>query len=105
MTARSQQLKQSLIELLDDHRVTAIVTNRPDGWLQTTIVSHINDGFLLYCFVTRNSRKYANVTRDSRVSIAIGSDAKLPTAIKGLSLAAWCCPRLTGQSARLPEHG
>jgi len=47
----------------------------------------VNDGFLLYCFVARNTQKYANILRDPRISIAIGSDATDPLDIKGLSLA------------------
>lgn len=66
----------------------AIATNRPDGWPQTTLVGYINDGFLPYCFIARNSQKHANILRDSRVSVAIGSDAPRPLDIKGLSFAA-----------------
>ena len=64
-----------------------IATNRPDGWPHATMVRYVNDGFLLYSFVAGNSQKYANVRRDPRVSIAIGSDATQPLAIRGLSLA------------------
>ncbi|MBI4273332.1 MAG: pyridoxamine 5'-phosphate oxidase family protein [Rhizobiales bacterium] len=64
-----------------------IATNRADGWPQATMVGYINDGFLLYCFVARNAQKHANILRDPRVSIAIGSDAAKPLDIKGLSLA------------------
>ena len=64
-----------------------IATNRPDGWPHATMVRYVNDGFLLYSFVAGNSQKYANVLRDPRVSIAIGSDATQPLNIKGLSLA------------------
>jgi Pyridoxamine 5'-phosphate oxidase len=64
-----------------------IATNRPDGWPQATMVGYVNDGYLLYCFLARNTQKYANILRDRRVSIAIGSDALHPIDIKGLSLA------------------
>ena len=82
------KLKALILRLLDEHRVMTIATNRPDGWPQATMVGYVNDGFLLYCFVARNTQKYANILRDSRVSIAIGDDAANPSAIKGLSLAA-----------------
>ena len=65
----------------------AIATNRVDGWPQVTMVGYVNDGFLLYCFIARNSQKHANILCDPRVSIAIGSDAPRPLDIKGLSLA------------------
>jgi pyridoxamine 5'-phosphate oxidase-like protein len=79
--------KDLILQILDSHRVMAVATNRPDGWPQVTMVGYVNDGFLLYCFVDRNSQKCANILRDGRVSIAIGSDASKPCDIKGLSLA------------------
>jgi len=81
------RLKDLILRLLNAHRVMAIATYRPDGWPQTTMVGYVNVGFLLYCFVARNSQKHANIMRDGRVSIAIGSDAAQPLDIKGLSLA------------------
>jgi hypothetical protein len=80
--------KRLILELLDNHRLMTMATNRPDGWPQVTTVGYVNDGFLLYCFVARNSQKHANVLRDARVSIAIGSDTSRPLDIKALSLAA-----------------
>ncbi len=89
MTADSghrSQLKDLVIRLLSEHRVLTIATNRADGWPQATMVGYVNDGFLLYCFVARNAQKHANIIRDPRVSIAIGSDTPQPLDIKGLSL-------------------
>jgi hypothetical protein len=51
------------------------------------MVGYVNDGFLLYCFVTRDTQKYTNISRDPRVSITIGTDDPKPLDIKGLSLA------------------
>ncbi len=84
-------LKALILRLLDEHRVMTIATNRPDGWPQATTVGYVNDGYLLYCFVARNTQKYANILRDPRVSVAIGTDAPKPTDIKGLSLAGRAC--------------
>ncbi len=83
----NRTLKDLVFRLLNGHRIMTIATNRSDGWPQATVVGYINDGFLLYCFVARNAQKYANILRDPRVSIAIGSDATRPRDIKGLSLA------------------
>lgn len=80
-------LKDTIIQLLDAHRIMTIATNRPDGWPQATTVSYANDGLVLYSFVARNGQKYSNIRRDSRVSIAIARDYPQPLAIKGLSLA------------------
>lgn len=45
-----------------------MATIRPDGWPQATMVGYVNDGYLLYCFVARNTQKFANVERDPRIS-------------------------------------
>lgn len=81
------RLKAVILGLLNEHRVMTIATNRPDGWPQATMVGYVNDGYLLYCFIPRSTQKYANILRDRRVSIAIGSDAPNPLDVKGLSLA------------------
>jgi general stress protein 26 len=81
------KLKDLILRLLNQHRLMTIATNRPDGWPQATMVGYVNDGFLLYCFIARNSQKHRNLLRDGRVSIAIGSDAARPLDIKGLSFA------------------
>jgi general stress protein 26 len=81
------RLKDFVLRLLDQHRIMTIATNRSDGWPQATIVGYVNDGFLLYCFIARNAQKFANIERDPRVSIAIGTDASHPLEIQGLSLA------------------
>jgi general stress protein 26 len=90
--AVTRKLKNLVLQLLNEHRVMTISTNRADGWPQATIVGYVNDGFLLYCFIARNAQKFANILRDPRVSIAIGSDAPQPRDIKGLSLAATASP-------------
>ncbi len=106
-------LKSLILRLLNEHRVMTIATNRPDGWPQATMVGYVNDGFLLYCFVARNSQKYANIRHDRRVSVAIGSDAPQPLNIKGLSLAgratvtndAWELDHVAGlRLKRYPEY-
>ena len=76
------------VEILDKHRLMAMATLRPDGWPQATMVSYANDGLLLFFIVSTRSQKYANINRDSRVSIAIGRDFDDPQQIEGLSIAA-----------------
>ena len=66
---------QPAIEILDSHRQMAISSVRPDGWPQTTIVGYANDGWTLYFLIFRGSQKFANISRDDRVSIAVSSDA------------------------------
>lgn len=79
-------LKAKILELLDEHRVMAIATNRADGWPQVTIVGYAHHDLSLYFAVARSSQKLANIKRDPRVSIAIGSDG--PGTLRGLSMAA-----------------
>jgi general stress protein 26 len=85
--AMMPRLKALILRLLHEHRVMTLATLRPDGWPQATMVGYVNDGFLLYCFVARSTQKFANIQRDPRVSVAIGSDAANPMAVRGLSLA------------------
>ena len=83
-----QQYKRQIIELLDAHRIMTVATNRADGWPQATVVGYANDGLIIYCLIARDSQKFANISRDPRVSIAIANDYPQPLQIKGLSLAA-----------------
>ncbi len=81
-------MEQKAIEILNQHHLMAIATLRPDGWPQATMVSYANDGLLLYFVVSRASQKYANIERDSRVSMVVGRDFEDPSQIKALSIAA-----------------
>jgi len=62
-------------------------TNRPDGRPQATFIGYTNDGLVMYAIVGRESQKYANITRDPRVSIAVAKAYPQPLDIKGLSMA------------------
>ena len=81
-------IKRQIVDLLDAHRIMTIATNRADGWPQATIVGYVNDGLVIHALIGRNSQKFANISRDPRISIAIGNDVRQPTAIAGLSMAA-----------------
>jgi nitroimidazol reductase NimA-like FMN-containing flavoprotein (pyridoxamine 5'-phosphate oxidase superfamily) len=82
------QFKRQIVDLLNQHRIMTIATNRPDGWPQATVVSYANDGLIIYCRISRDSQKCANIARDPRVSLAIAKDYPQPLQIKGLSIAA-----------------
>jgi nitroimidazol reductase NimA-like FMN-containing flavoprotein (pyridoxamine 5'-phosphate oxidase superfamily) len=69
-------MEDKAIAILDSQRTMAISTVRPDGWPQTTIVGYANDGLLIYFLISRNSQKLANITRDDRVSLAVGLEPK-----------------------------
>jgi general stress protein 26 len=82
------ELRTLTLDLLDNHRIMTIATNRPDGWPQATVVGYSNEGLTIYCFIARTSQKYSNIVRDKRLSIAIASDFPDPLQIRGLSMAA-----------------
>jgi len=81
-----QEFKRQIVELLDQHRIMSIATNRSDGWPQVTVVGYANDGLIIYSFIARDGQKYANIAGDARVSLAIAKDYPQPLQIKGLSL-------------------
>jgi len=81
-------VKEKAIDILQDNRLMAISTLRPDGWPQTTMVSYANEGILIYFVVARQSQKFANIERDDRVSLVIGRDFHDPSTIRAVSIAA-----------------
>src|ERR1019366_5981625 len=83
-----RKFKQQIVELLNEHRIMTIATNRADGWPQATVVGYCNDGMVIYCLVPRESQKYTNIKHDPLVSLAIAKDYPQPLQIKGLSIAA-----------------
>jgi PPOX class probable F420-dependent enzyme len=83
-----REFKQQIVELLNEHRIMTIATNRADGWPQATVVGYCNDGMIIYCLISSDSQKYTNIKRDPRVSLAIAKDYPQPLQIKGLSIAA-----------------
>jgi len=81
-------LKSKILELLDQHRIMTVATNRPDGWPQATTVGYVNDGLTIYFLCSPQSQKATNLARDNRVSLTIDHDVSEPMAITGLSMAA-----------------
>lgn len=81
-------MKDKAIAILDENRLMAIATVRPDGWPQCTMVSYANEDILTYFIISRASQKFANIARDNRVSLVVGRDFQEPSTIKALSIAA-----------------
>jgi len=81
-------MEQKAVEILDQNRLMALSTVRPDGWPQATFVGYANEGLLLYFVVSRQSQKFANILKDDRVSLVVGRDFHDPSTIKALSIAA-----------------
>jgi nitroimidazol reductase NimA-like FMN-containing flavoprotein (pyridoxamine 5'-phosphate oxidase superfamily) len=107
-------LKTKILEILDRHRLMSVATNRPDGWPQATTVGYVNIGLTLYFWCKPQSQKARNLTRDSRISLAIADDGSDPMTIAGLSMAGEAKlengPAEISQAARLlylkfPAHG
>jgi len=87
-----QGIKQTILSLLDQHRIMTIATLRPDGWPQATTVGYVSDGLTLYFLCGLDSQKARNLARDDRVSLTIDHDTPDVMAITGLSMAAHARP-------------
>jgi nitroimidazol reductase NimA-like FMN-containing flavoprotein (pyridoxamine 5'-phosphate oxidase superfamily) len=84
-------MQDEAVSILDENRIMAISTVRPDGWPQTTIVGYANDGLTLYFMIFRSSQKFDNIASDNRVSVAIGKeppDMRLAKAVFAAATAA-----------------
>ncbi len=80
-------MQEKAVSILNENRIMAIATLRPDGWPQTTIVGYANDELLIYFIVSRHGQKLANIQNDNRVSLSIGRDFHDPSSIRALSIA------------------
>lgn len=87
-----EAIRAKILELLGQHRLMTIATNRPDGWPQATTVGYANDGLTIYFLCGPQSQKARNIARDNRVSLTIDHDVSDPMAITGLSMAAIAKP-------------
>lgn len=67
-------MEETAIAILDVRRVMTIATLRPDGWPQATIVGYANDGMTLYFLIFRSSQKFANISADDRIAVAVGEE-------------------------------
>ena len=83
-----EQLRRTILALLDQHRIMTIATLRPDGWPQATTVGYANEGLTLYFLCGHDSQKATNLARDDRVSLTIDHDTPQVMDITGLSMAA-----------------
>jgi hypothetical protein len=84
----NEEIRNTILALLDQHRIMTIATLRPDGWPQATTVGYVNEGLTLYFLCGLDSQKAANLARDDRVSLTIDHDTPDLMAITGLSMAA-----------------
>ncbi len=87
-----REFKRQIIELLNEHRIMSIATNRPDGWPQATTVGYASEGLTLYFLCGLDSQKAKNLARDDRLSLTIDHDTAQVMEIAGLSMAARATP-------------
>jgi nitroimidazol reductase NimA-like FMN-containing flavoprotein (pyridoxamine 5'-phosphate oxidase superfamily) len=73
-------IREKILELLGQHRLMTIATNRSDGWPQATTVGYANDGLTIYFLCGPQSQKAQNIARDNRVSLTIDHDVSDPMA-------------------------
>ena len=79
---------EKVIEILRANRLAALATVDPDGWPHCTMVGFAHDGVRIYFAIAPNSRKFADIQRDDRVSLAIGRDVIDPSSIHALAIRA-----------------
>ena len=91
-------IRAKILEILGQHRLMTIATNRTDGWPQATTVGYANDDLTIYFLCGPKSQKAHNIARDNRVSLTIDHDVSDPMSITGLSMAA------TADSVRDPAE-
>lgn len=84
-TATPEDSKATILAILAENRIMSLATLRADGWPQVTMVGYAHDDLTLYCTVGRSSQKLANISRNPRVSVAVGQDQ--PKRLRGLSMA------------------
>lgn len=82
------RLRDLVLEILDENHVMSVATVRSDGWPQVTQVNYLRLGRTLYFVVARDSQKFMNISRDSRISMALGGGASDKGSARGLSMAA-----------------
>ena len=83
-----EEIRNKILNVLDQHRVLTIATLRPDGWPQATTVVYANEGLTIYFVCVPGSQKATNLARDDRVSLTIDHDTPQVMEITGLSMAA-----------------
>lgn len=67
-------MNDNAISILDENRIMAISTVRADGRPHTTYVGYANEGLTLYFVIFRGSEKFANISSEKRVAVAIGKE-------------------------------
>ena len=83
-----EEIKKTILKLLEQHRIMTLATLRPDSWPQATTVGYANEGLTLYFLCGPDSQKASNLQRDDRVSLTIDHDIPQVMEITGLSMAA-----------------
>lgn len=84
--------RQTILDILDRHRITSVATVRPDGWPQATTVGYVNEGLSIYFLCGLDSQKARNLAHDDRVSLTINDDPADIMKITGLSVAGHARP-------------
>ena len=81
-------MEHTAIKILNQHRIMAISTVRPDGWPQTTVVGYTNVGFEILFMIFRSGQKFANIQHDDRISIAVAAEPAELSDLKAVYAAA-----------------
>jgi nitroimidazol reductase NimA-like FMN-containing flavoprotein (pyridoxamine 5'-phosphate oxidase superfamily) len=87
----TDSLKQDIIDYLKDNMYANLATVNAVDAAQPHVstIAYVNDGLNLFFVTNRNSRKFANLTGNSRVALTI--DKEEPDWMKITGLQIWRC--------------
>ncbi|MFP3945233.1 MAG: pyridoxamine 5'-phosphate oxidase family protein [Alphaproteobacteria bacterium] len=81
------ELREAVLDIMENHRIMTVATLRADGFPQATTVSYVHDGLDLFFGCAPMSQKARNINRDPRVSLTIDHDYEDLSKIRGISAA------------------
>ncbi len=83
-----KKMEESVLDILQNHRILTLATLRDDGYPQANTVSYANDGLTLYFVTDATASKVKNISTCNKVSLTIDRDYADWSKIKGVSMGA-----------------
>jgi len=77
-----------VVHILRDNRLASLATVDPEGWPHCTMVGFASHELRIYFAIARDGQKFSDISRDNRVSLAIGRDVINPSSIRALAIKA-----------------
>ena len=86
-----EELKQVILDFLEDHENITLATVAADGRPMAAIVAYANDGPSLYVMTGKNTRKYHNILASNEVGFAAEVEGTDWTNIRSLQMQGHAC--------------